>query len=360
MGDNIPKFDIKKLQKDVDKMFQIELKKTDDTFSELVDKSLHTYEKKVGEILSQIKEELIEKVVARNNIVIQSNNNPNINITTSHTDHPKTENVLQSLIHNKKAMLVGPTGTGKTTMVEKIAIQMGVPFYKYSCSRDSSVHDLLGYKQPASEEYLETVFLKCYENGGIFLVDEYDAMSGDMALFFNGVCDNSKSISVPHRDSNPIAKRHKDFIIIMSGNTYGKGSVDYSGRDFQDSALLDRFRLCRHHIGYNPNLEKAFMGDKYQWALKLREQLEKYGSYLSTRNMEEIAVLFANDIPSKYVIEMLTSDLDEVDKKAIIEKMHRTTQPSVSKPQAQRDSLASRYTQGFDTGTISSNNNDWI
>ncbi len=62
--------------------------------------------------------------------------------------------------------------TGKTTMIGHLAANLNLPFYKYSCSRDSSVHDLLGYKQPKSETYLNTVFLQCYENGGIFLVDE--------------------------------------------------------------------------------------------------------------------------------------------------------------------------------------------
>lgn len=311
------KFDMEQLEKDVDKMFQQELEKNSKEFDSMVKRNMETYEKRVNTVLSGIKEELIQRMASRNNITLNIANREPISITTGHTDHPKTETVLKSLALNKKAMLVGPTGTGKTTMVEKIAEQMKVRFEKYSCSRDSSVHDLLGYKQPRSEEYLNTTFLDCYENGGIFLVDEYDAMSGDMALFFNGVCDNSKFISIPHRDSKPQAVKHKDFYIIMSGNTYGKGSVEYSGRDFQDLALMDRFRLCKHHIGYNEMLERAFMGNSYNWAIALRGQMEKYGSYLSTRNMEEISILLHNGMSSKYIIEMLTADMEETDIKSI-------------------------------------------
>ena len=57
-------------------------------------------------------------------------------------------------------------------MSEQFASKMNLPFYKYSASRDASVHDLIGYKQPRSEEYLQTAFLNAYENGGVFLVDK--------------------------------------------------------------------------------------------------------------------------------------------------------------------------------------------
>lgn len=213
--------------------------------------------------------------------------------------------------------MVGPAGTGKTTIGSQIAEKMRLPFYKYSCSRDSSVFDLLGYKQPTSETYLETSFLKCYENGGVFLVDEYDAMSGDMSLFFNGVADNSSFISVPHRNDRPRAVKHKDFYIIMCGNTWGKGSHEFTGRDFQDAALMDRFRYSRHHIGYHHELEKRLAGNNYAFIEQLRRSLESTGSYLSTRNVEDISIAIKGGRNLKEIVKMSTADLTETDRKTI-------------------------------------------
>lgn len=220
--------------------------------------------------------------------------------------------------------------TGKTTMIGHVAERLKLPFYKYSCSRDSSVHDLLGYKQPKSETYLETAFLNAYENGGIFLVDEYDAMSGDMALFFNGIADNSKFISIPHRDAKPQAVKHPDFYLVMCGNTWGKGSTDYSGRDFQDLALMDRFRFCRHHVGYHTELEKEFMGVHYDYAMKLRGVLEDVGSYLSTRNIEDIATLIASGTDFKHITEMVAQDLTEDERDRVINKVSKYSAKSAS------------------------------
>lgn len=143
-------------------------------------------------------------------------------------------------------------------------------------------------------------------------------MPGDVALFFNGVADSSTSISIPHRDDKPVAYKHKDFYLIMCGNTWGKGSQDYSGRDFQDMALLDRFRMCRHHIGYDANLEKTMVGEHiYSFVVGLREEMTKLGSYISTRNVEDIGLLLRSGEDLNYIIKTIAADMEETDKQQL-------------------------------------------
>lgn len=329
-SNNIPEFDLDRLAQEIDEVFQNTASKEIEAFnnssSQIVEKRAEELakivkekKKAVRDLLSDIKGELIAEI-SRGRTEIIVNNTSSIEV--EHLSHPKYEAVIKTLLLTKKAMLVGPAGTGKTYMVEDASKKLNLPFYKYSCSRDSSVHDLLGYKQPRSEEYLETTFLKAYENGGIFLVDEYDAMSGDMALFFNGVADNSKFISIPHRDDNPTAKKHKDFYLVMCGNTWGKGSTDYSGRDFQDLALMDRFRFSRHHIGYHLELEKSFAGtENYSLVTNLRNELEKRDSYLSTRNVEDMCILLNSGENKKDIVEMILQDLDKTDRDSILNNL---------------------------------------
>jgi len=328
-----PEFDVDRVAKELDGVFQSvltgkistldnEAKVRVSKFEEELDVALKVYGKEIQTIFPEIKQRLLDEVIKGRAVIVLPDS---AEVAISHMDHPEMENVVKSLHLHNKAMLVGPAGTGKTTMIGHIAERKGLPFYKYSCSRDSSVHDLLGYKQPASETYLETSFLRCYEEGGIFLVDEYDAMSGDMALFFNGIADNSKFISIPHRDDKPTAQKHKDFYLVMCGNTWGKGSTDYSGRDFQDMALMDRFRFCRHHIGYHHALERELMQHNYPFAVALRGALEKVGSYLSTRNVEDISRLIQCDVDPKSIVAMVTQDLSELDKPVILEAVKDIT-----------------------------------
>ena len=250
-------------------------------------------------ILESIREDLIN-VIEQGRTVININNLTSVSV--SHQDHHQFEDIMKTLLQLKKVMMIGKAGTGKTYMAAQFAERLNLPFYKYSASRDSSVHDLLGYKQPRSEEYLETTFLRAYEYGGVFLVDEFDAMSSDMALFFNGVADNSPNISIPHRDTKPVAEKHKDFYLVFSGNTWGTGSIDYTGRDFQDLALLDRFRIARHDVGYHTQFEKSVTSTVspylYSMVCKLRESLENIGNYLSTRNIEDLVIITRTEAAS--------------------------------------------------------------
>lgn len=299
-------FNFPRLVKEVDTLVQDRVSGLDGKFREKTETEIRALQKSIDKakeifredykeetekIFANIREELLESLNQGRSIFHLT---PTRNISVAHGDHHQFEQIIETLLMYKKTLLVGKAGTGKTYMAEQFAGKMNLPFYKYSCSRDSSVHDLLGYKQPRSEEYLTTPFLRAYEQGGVFLVDEYDAMSADMALFFNGITDNSKTISVPHRDTNPVATKHEDFYVIFCGNTWGEGSIDFSGRDFQDMALMDRFRFSKHNVGYHTQLEislcKNISRSLYTDMCKLRTALENRNSYLSTRNVEDIVM----------------------------------------------------------------------
>lgn len=326
-------FNLPKLSEEVDVLFEKKLLQTeqvlDTTFrkgveghrafcSEFTTQFEKEYRETISKVLSEAKDELINEI-SKGRTILNISDNVTMNIEES--AHHQFEEVFRKLITHKKVMLVGKAGTGKTYMASQIAEKLGLNFYKYSCSRDSSVHDLMGYKQPRSEEYLETPFLKAYEEGGVFLCDEFDAMDGSMSLFFNGVADNSDSISIPHRDSKPIAKKHKDFYLIMCGNTWGGGSIEYQGRDFQDKALLDRFRVSKLEIGYHTKLEKSLCfllntsskldgttckesTNFYQIFHMFRYKLEEIGSYLSTRNIEDLVIsILSEEVISKNTLK---------------------------------------------------------
>ena len=174
--DNTIFFDINRLSEEIDGLFEKryeDLKEKHinltESFNTTVDEKYNAYLKLVSQIAPDFKEMLLNEIRKSKTTIILNNN---FELSINELDHPILCDVIKSLNLYKKVMLVGPAGTGKTYMVDDIAKKMNLPFYKYSCSRDSSVHDLLGYKQPSSEVYLETVFLKAYENGGVFLVDK--------------------------------------------------------------------------------------------------------------------------------------------------------------------------------------------
>lgn len=138
-------------------------------------------------------------------------------------------------------------------------------------------------------------------------------MSPSIAVVLNAAFDRTGQISVPNRQEKPIAKKHKDFFCILAGNTWGSGSVEYQGREMQDMAFLDRFKLCRIFIDYDQNIEKAIAGDHYAWFMKIRDFMDKHvdGEKFSTRSIHDASLLLFNNFTKQHIIDMATHHWDK-------------------------------------------------
>jgi hypothetical protein len=136
----------------------------------------------------------------------------------------------------------------------------------------------------------------------------------------NAAFDRTGQVSVPNRMENPIAKKHKDFYCILAGNTWGSGSVEYQGREMQDMAFLDRFKLCRIFINYDKNIEQSISGAHYQWFMNIRSFIDSHvdGEKFSTRSMYDASCLLANNLTKTDVINMIGAHWDaEILKKMV-------------------------------------------
>lgn len=236
------------------------------------------------------------------------------------TEHQELPRLISFLNMFKQAMIVGPTGSGKSTLAKQAAKAMNLRYGSFSCNMEASKSELVGFAN--LNGYVTSQFLDFYENGGVFLVDEYDAMSPSISVVLNAVFDRTGQISVPNRMEKPIAKKHADFYCILAGNTWGSGSVEYQGREMQDLAFLDRFKLCRILIGYDEKIEQKLSGENYPWFMKIREFIKKNvdGEEFSTRSIFDSALLLFNDFTKDDVLNMIGAHWD----KELLKKLKST------------------------------------
>lgn len=233
--------------------------------------------------------------------------------------HPKFEQIVKYAKLDKNVMLVGEAGTGKTTTAEQVAEALNLDFAYISCTMGMSESHLLG-RPTINGGYISTRFVEVFENGGVFLFDEFDALDSNMFCVINSALANGK-LSVPYRTDKPEAIRHKDCIIIACGNTWGtgQGSRMYNGRNAIDGATLDRFTNVS--FGYDNQLERKLIGEHeqaYNVLIELRNRVQDKNlqRIVSTRAFVKANKHLSNGISLKEFINTLTESWTsrEIDK----------------------------------------------
>lgn len=216
--------------------------------------------------------------------------------------HKKFKTILQTISARVPVALVGPAGSGKTTTVEKVAEALNLKFYAKSVSAQTGSHEFFGY-QDANGNYVKTLFREAYENGGVFLLDEFDAGNPNVLAALNQATANEKTAF-----ADGMISKHEDFVIVMAGNTYGHGATtDYVGRNKIDAATLDRFAFI--HFDYDEDLEMAVASNK-EWTKKvqrIRKEVaaKKIKAIVSPRASINGSKLLATGMEEKEVMELV-------------------------------------------------------
>ena len=175
--------------------------------------------------------------------------------------HKDFEVVLAAVKARVPVWLVGPAGSGKSSLAKKVAKRLGIPFFARSVSAQSSESSLLGFID-ANGRLVRSALREAFEHGGLFLLDEVDAGSPAVMVVLNSLVANGWA-SFP----DGMIEAHPDFRIIAGANCYGSGSDrQYVGRQQQDAAMLDRFAFVG--MGYDLRIMRASMGLKPKRAEK--------------------------------------------------------------------------------------------
>lgn len=256
--------------------------------------------------------------------------NPETQKTVSvDSPHPDLKKILKFAALRSHVFLYGGAGTGKTTLAQQVAESLELDFY--STGAVMQKYELLGFID-ATGNYQTTEFRKAYENGGVFLFDEFDACMPAAIVAFNQALDNGLC---PFPDG--MVKIHPDFVCIAAGNTIGTGANrQYIGRNPLDGASLDRF--YRIEIPYHETLERRIAENAFKraggidadWAMvedfieivrSVRSQCEsnRWPIVVSTRMTRRCAEMVALGFRRRDIIKTaIHVDFSEDQKRALV------------------------------------------
>ena len=199
-----------------------------------------------AEVAHETAKKLIEERVTTTHVIDVTSEKGVATITGAHKQMPT---LLEWVAMGENVYVWGPPGGGKTTAAAQVAKALGLQFGYLSVNLQTPESRLVGFIAPNTTDYHRTMFRECYENGGVFLLDEVDNGADSLLTSLDGALDN-KICAFPDR----LVEMHPNFICIAAANTAGRGgSIMHAGRRQQDSAFVDRFSYLEWE--YDEDLE---------------------------------------------------------------------------------------------------------
>jgi len=116
-------------------------------------------------------------------------------------------------------MLKGPTGCGKTRLVEHIAGRLGLPLFTVSCHEDMTASDLLGrYVLTGGDtEWVDGPLTRAVRQGGLCYLDEIVEARQDATVAIHSLTDHRRELSI-ERLGGQTVKAAPGFQLVVSYN----------------------------------------------------------------------------------------------------------------------------------------------
>ncbi len=209
---------------------------------------------------------------------------------------PEAAYLIQSINHKEHVMIVGPTGTGKSSLVMQLAAQSNTPLRRCNLNGETTVSDFLGRWTVRGKEmiYSEGILPTAMKNGDWLLLDEIDAALPQILFVLQSVLEECGKLVLMEKDGE-VVDPHSDFRIIATANTIGNGDETglYAGTQILNEAFKDRFATVIY-LDYPDekteteilakkisNLKKTDIGRFVKCARQVREAAEREECYCS-------------------------------------------------------------------------------
>ncbi|WP_171122549.1 MULTISPECIES: cobaltochelatase subunit CobS [unclassified Ruegeria] len=164
-------------------------------------------------------------------------------------DPDTTLAILAGFTHNRRVMIQGYHGTGKSTHIEQVAARLNWPAVRVNLDSHISRIDLIGKDAIKLRdgvqitEFSEGILPWALRNPVAIVFDEYDAGRADVMFVLQRVLEANGSLTL--LDQNEILTPHRYFRMFATANTVGLGDTTglYHGTQQINQAQMDRWSL---------------------------------------------------------------------------------------------------------------------
>ena len=218
-------------------------------------------------------------------------------------------------------LIIGPKGTGKTTLVRKFASQMKKELYSVNFSLRTRESHLIGTKtlEKGQVNFVEGILVRSMRDGNMLYLDELNAAEADVLLRLDEALDDRRQLVLKEAEGQ-IVNAAADWFVIATINP-----LSHVGTKELPPQLLSRFPV-RLKLEYPPedielqiisqhtsiessNLDEVKRSIKLAKSLREAAALEELYYSPSLRETIAFAKLIGNGIGSRQAAEIVYANV---------------------------------------------------
>jgi len=169
--------------------------------------------------------------------------------TSYQFDKETTIAILAGFAHNRRVMIQGYHGTGKSTHIEQVAARLNWPCIRVNLDSHISRIDLIGKDAIVLKdgkqvtEFREGILPWALQHACALVFDEYDAGRPDVMFVIQRVLEVEGKLTL--LDQNRVIRPHPSFRLFSTANTVGLGDTTglYHGTQQINQGQMDRWNI---------------------------------------------------------------------------------------------------------------------
>ena len=170
--------------------------------------------------------------------------------------------ILAGFAHNRRVMVTGYHGTGKSTHIEQVAARLNWPCVRINLDSHISRIDLIGKDAIVLKEgkqvteFREGILPWAYQHNVALVFDEYDAGRPDVMFVIQRILESSGKLTL--LDQSRVIRPHGSFRLFATANTVGLGDTTglYHGTQQINQAQMDRWSIVTV-LNYLPHADEC-------------------------------------------------------------------------------------------------------
>ena len=191
--------------------------------------------------------------------------------------------ILAGFKHNRRVMIQGYHGTGKSTHIEQVAARLNWPCMRINLDSHVSRIDLVGKDAIVIRdgqqvtEFREGILPYALQSNTALCFDEYDAGRPDVMFVIQRVLEVSGRLTL--LDQNKVIKPHPSFRLFSTANTVGLGDTSglYHGTQQINQGQMDRWSIVTtlNYLAHDEEVEIVLAKAKHYRTQEGRDIVNK-------------------------------------------------------------------------------------